>query len=489
MSIKNKVQLITYPDSLGGDIKAIGENLSKHFADCFDGGIHILPPFPSTGDRGFAPTTYDRIAPRFGSWQDVKKLGETYDIMIDIMINHISRQSEQFQDFLARGNESDYADLFITLDKVWPAGIPKQEEVDKIFLRRSTPFSTYPLASGGEVTVWTTFGQDDPSEQVDLDMTSPIGKEFIEKIFSRLEEHNITQVRMDAIGYITKKRGTNCFYVEPEIHQLLAELKAMAGRFNIEILPEIHADQSILRDLEERGFWVYDFVLPYMVLQSILLKDGNELKKYLNNRPHNQFTMLDCHDGIPVLPDLKGNLDFDKAREVVEICVSRGANISRILSCDGKGEDGFDVHQINGTFYSMVGADDAAYLAARALQLFTPGIPQVYYEGLLAGENDYESMTAQKDGRAINRHNYSNEEIQGQAQRKVVKNLLELLRFRNQHKAFDGDFVVLPSPDSVILLEWRKNNDYCQLQIDLEKGEAMVQYSDEKGEIRHKSFT
>ncbi|MBC7251614.1 MAG: sucrose phosphorylase, partial [Anaerolineae bacterium] len=124
MPIKNQVQLITYPDSLGGDLPALHEILSRYFSDIFRGGVHILPPFPSSGDRGFAPLTYLEIEPSFGTWEDIRRIGEGFDVMLDLMVNHISRQSSYFQDFLKRGREAKYADMFITLDKVWPGGDP-----------------------------------------------------------------------------------------------------------------------------------------------------------------------------------------------------------------------------------------------------------------------------------------------------------------------------------------------------------------------------
>ena len=100
MAVKNKVQLITYPDSLGGDLKSLNQVLETYFPNTFKGGIHILPPFPSSGDRGFAPLTYTKIDPKFGDWQDIRKIGEKHDVLLDLMVNHISRQSVFFKDFL-----------------------------------------------------------------------------------------------------------------------------------------------------------------------------------------------------------------------------------------------------------------------------------------------------------------------------------------------------------------------------------------------------
>ena len=131
MAVKNQVQLITYPDSLGGDLKTLHDVLEKYFSDIFKGGIHILPPFPSSGDRGFAPLTYLEIEPQFGDWEDMRRIGEKHDILLDLMVNHISAKSTYFQDFLQNGRTSEYADLFITADKIWPDGDPPRKKSKK----------------------------------------------------------------------------------------------------------------------------------------------------------------------------------------------------------------------------------------------------------------------------------------------------------------------------------------------------------------------
>ncbi|NMB90786.1 MAG: sucrose phosphorylase, partial [Chloroflexi bacterium] len=219
MAIKNQVQLITYPDSLGGDLKSLDAVVEQDLTGICQGGIHILPPFPSSGDRGFAPLRYDRIEPRFGDWQDLRRLGERYDLLIDLMVNHISRQSPYFQDFLRKGRRSEYADLFITLDKVWPEGKPPAGDVARIFLRKpDQPFSTVAI-DGGQTTetVWTTFGSRDWSEQIDLDVRSPQTRQLLSDYLALFRSHNIKIVRLDAVGYVIKKPGTTCFMVEPEI--------------------------------------------------------------------------------------------------------------------------------------------------------------------------------------------------------------------------------------------------------------------------------
>jgi sucrose 6(F)-phosphate phosphorylase len=103
MTVKNQVQLITYPDSLGGDLKVLNQVLLNYFPDIFKGGIHILPPFPSSGDRGFAPLTYLEIEPTFGTWDDIRAIGENFDVLVDLMVNHISGNLPIFRISLKKG--------------------------------------------------------------------------------------------------------------------------------------------------------------------------------------------------------------------------------------------------------------------------------------------------------------------------------------------------------------------------------------------------
>ncbi len=484
MAVKNQVQLITYPDSLGGDLKTLNKVLTEQFADIFKGGVHILPPFPSSGDRGFAPLTYLEIDPEFGGWEDIRKIGEKFDVLVDLMVNHISQKSEYFQDFLAKGRSSKYADLFITLDKLWEDGQPVQEDIDKMFLRRPLPYSTFTIEETGEQeTVWTTFGKTDPSEQIDLDIKSEQVRQLLTDFFTNFKEQNVKIVRLDAVGYVVKKLGTSCFFVEPEIYEFLDWIMDLAKSLGIELLPEVHSHYSIQYKLAEHGFWIYDFILPYRVLETLINKSSKNLADYLKNRPHKQFTMLDCHDGIPVKPDLDGLIDTKEAKEIVDVCLERGSNLSLILSDEHKAEDGFDVHQIRCSYYSVLNSDDDAYLAARAIQFFTPGVPQVYYVGLLAGENDVENVARTGEGREINRHNFTLGEIEQSLEKPVVQRLLELIRFRNDYEAFSGEFQVLDSPDSEVRLSWRNGSKSCSLFIDLETNKSTIEYVDDSGEM------
>jgi sucrose phosphorylase len=483
VAIKNKVQLITYPDSLGGNLAALDELLASHLAGLFEGGVHILPPFPSSGDRGFAPLTYKEIEPRFGTWEDIRRIGERVPVVLDLMVNHISRQSPYFQDFLKKGRRSRYGDLFITLDKIWPGGDPPPADVARIFLRRPHhPFSTVQIPETGETEqIWTTFGNQDPSEQIDLDVRSDATQQLLTEFLALFRQQGVQMVRLDAVGYVIKAPGTSCFMVEPAIYEFLEWLTGVAAGMGLELLPEVHADYATRFRLAQHGYWSYDFVLPLLVLHTLLSKSSARLREYLKICPRQQFTMLDCHDGIPVLPDVQGILSNAQAQRVVAVCVARGANVSQLLSA-GRAAGGFDAHQINCAYYSALDGDDDVYLAARAIQFFAPGVPQVYYVGLLAGRNDQTAVQATGEGRAINRHNYGVREIEQALDTEVVQRLLKLIRFRNEYPAFEGEFSVLDSSDAGLSLAWQKSDKRCQLTVDLDTYAAVIAYTGDRGE-------
>ena len=485
MQINNQVQLITYPDSLGADLPALERLLQQYFQDVFPGGIHILPPFPSSADRGFAPTDYFQIDPRFGSWEDLRRLGERFPVLLDLMVNHLSRQSAYFKDFARRGRRSPHAGLFLTLDKIWPGADPPAEEVEEIFLRRpAPPFVEIPIAETGEVErVWATFGTAGWSEQIDLDVNSAATRALFADILAHFSRHGVKFVRLDAVAYVTKKPGTNCFFVEPEIYEFLKWMEETAQGLGIGLLPEVHAQPELQVKLARRGYRVYNFILPLLVLHTFTNRSSAALQQHLHACPQMQFTNLDTHDGIPVWPDLAGALDLDSAQVVVQKCLERGANLSRIFSPRHQPRPDFDAHQINITYYDALGRDDQAYIAARAIQLFSPGVPQIYYVGLLAGENDLLAVERTGERRAINRHNFTEAEVERALEKPVIRRLLELIRFRNRHPAFNGDFRVIDSPEHLLRLAWKEGDAYCELQVDLERQSALIQHRTVDGKL------
>lgn len=430
MQIKNEAMLITYSDSLGKNMKDLKFVLETYFKESI-GGVHLLPFFPSTGDRGFAPSDYTTVDPELGSWEDVDALGEQYYLMFDFMINHISRESKFFQDFKKNHENSPYKDMFIRVHEFFPPGRPSQEDIDLIYKRKDkAPFQTVHFEDGTTEEVWNTFGE----EQIDLDVKKEIVKEFIRETIKDMASHGCSLIRLDAFAYAVKKLDTNDFFVEPEIWDLLDEVRAEAAKYQVELLPEIHEHYSIQMKIANHDYFVYDFALPMVVLYSLYSGKSNRLANWLKMSPMKQFTTLDTHDGIGVV-DARDLLTDEELVYTSEQLYKVGANVKKVYSSEKY--NNLDIYQINSTYYSALGNDDASYLLSRVIQCFAPGIPQIYYVGLLAGENDIELLEATKEGRNINRHYYTLEEIEKEVERLVVKQLLSLLRFRNTSKAFD----------------------------------------------------
>ena len=100
--------------------------------------------------------------------------------------------------------------------------------------------------------------------------------------------------------------------------------------------------------------------------------------------------------------DVRGLLPDEEIGRTREDIFKYGANVKKIHNTAKY--HNLDIYQINCTYYSALGEDDAAYLIARAVQFFAPWIPQVYYVGMLAGRNDIALLESTREGRNINRH-------------------------------------------------------------------------------------
>ena len=475
MKIKNEAMLITYCDSLGNNLKDLNKVLDKHLNGVV-GGIHLLPFFPSTGDRGFAPSDYTVVDQAFGTWEEVEALGEKYYLMFDFMINHISRESKFFQDFKQNHEDSPYKDMFIRIHEFFPENRPTSEDIDLIYKRKDkAPFQEVTFADGTTEQVWNTFGE----EQIDLDVTKEVTKQFIKDTLKDMASHGCSLIRLDAFAYAIKKLDTNDFFVEPEIWELLDEVREEAAKYDCELLPEIHEHYTIQMKIADHDYYVYDFALPMITLFSLYSGKSNRLAHWLKMSPMKQFTTLDTHDGIGVV-DAKDLLTDEELNYTSEELYKVGANVKKIYS--SASYNNLDIYQINSTYYSALGDNDRSYLLARAIQCFAPGIPQIYYVGLLAGKNDIELLENTKEGRNINRHYYSLPEIDEEVKRPVVKSLFDLLRFRNTASAFDlaGEILVeTPSEETIIITRRDSQGDRAVLTANLQTKDFEVKHNGE----------
>ena len=250
--------------------------------------------------------------------------------------------------------------------------------------------------------------------------------------------------------------------VEPEIYDFLDWLIGVADGLGLVVLPEVHDRYATHEKLAAHGYWTYDFVLPGLLLHAFETGRLPRLADHLARSPERQFTMLDCHDGIPVRPDLDGILDPAEMLRLADV-VQRAWRERQPDPVGQPRRRRVDVHQLNCTYYSALDCDDDRYVAARAIQLFARGVPQIYYVGLLAGENDHAAVERTGEGRAINRHDYTTAEVEAEIGRPVVGRVMDLIRLRNSHPAFAGTLEVSSPGPSSIRMSWRHEDDACEL--------------------------
>ena len=473
MTLKNAVQLIVYPDSLGSDLVELHYVLRRYLSDAI-GGVHLLPFYPSSADRGFAPLTYDTVDPAFGSWHDVNLIGREFDLIIDFMVNHISRQSVYFQDYMEKGPESEFADMFLTFNKLSPNGEISEADLAKVYTRKPRPpYTILHRADGSKEKIWCTFDY----EQIDLDWQARKTHDVMRRYLIQLSRTPAKMIRMDAFAYCTFEIGTNCFFLEPQVWELLSWLEDYVSPFGVEILPEVHEHFRYHQKISEHGYWTYDFSLPMLVLNTLYHRTSRVLKQWLAICPRRQITTLDSHDGIGVV-DVQDLISPEDIQRTLDDLDQKGSNTRKIFS--GPEYDNLDIYQVNCTYYSALGCNDDAYIAARAIQFFTPGIPQVYYVGLLAGENDIDLVQQTKNGRDINRHNYTLDEVHREIRKPVVQRLLRLMAFRCRCRCFDGEFAIEDAPDDQLRLSWAQLPHQAELHVDLTTYATRIVYYDEK---------
>lgn len=467
--MQNKVQLITYVDRLGGgNLRHLHGLLQGPLKGLF-GGVHLLPFYdPIDGaDAGFDPIDHTRVDPRLGRWADLQALAADIDVMADVIVNHISAHSPQFKHFAQHGDASAFAGLFLTYDRVFPHGAREADLLALYRPRPGLPLTAATLADGSKRLLWTTF----TPQQIDIDVRHPQGRAYLASVLQTLANHGVSMVRLDAVGYAIKKAGHSGFMM-PETFAFIDEFAAQARALGVEVLVEIHSHHSLQCEVAGRVDWVYDFALPPLVLHALMSGRADALSRWVAMRPANALTVLDTHDGIGIIDvgadrdGRPGLLPPDELDRLVAWIHDNSAGQSR--QATGAAASNLDLYQVNCSFYDALGADEEAYLAARAIQFFLPGVPQVYYMGLLAGRNDMALLAKTGVGRDINRRCYTTAEVEAALGQAVVHRLLALIRLRNTHPAFQGHFEQRPAPAHELHLHWQHGAHHATLVVDLQ---------------------
>ncbi len=317
--------------------------------------------------------------------------------------------------------------------------------------------------------------------QMDVNAKSPLVWEYYNEVLSKLGDYGCSILRLDAFAYLHKEIGCSNFFNKPGTWQYLSTINEIATKNNLTLLPEIHAEYGLhLHDeVANEGYAIYDFFTPGLILHAIEMHTTKALlpwAKEIVAKGYQTVNMLGCHDGIPLL-DLRGKevngtyypglLADAEIEKIMQIILDRGGRVKNLYGADGKK---ISYYQVNATYYSAIGEDDDKMLLARAIQMFMPGIPQVWYLDIFCGKNDYEAVEkAGADGhKEINRSTLSLDSIRTSLERDVVKKQLELIKLRNTSAAFDGEVIFQESVENRLHITWQNGDNFATLNADLE---------------------
>ena len=552
-TLPHGVMFNAYPDSMGCNLADAIELLKRReFKDVFS-LFYILPTFfHSDLDRGFSVIDYDLNEVLVGpeDLAELEKLG--IQIKLDLVLNHLSVRSPQFQDLLKNGEDSPYLDFFIDWDKFWkgnghegPEGdvTPHKEHLDKLFMRKpDLPILKVRFPDGSLKAYWNTFYQkvdfaeitaldlaeiegldsdqaqdivdhvkvvlkdkgyleavdlahvahlkDDIIKavctkreylgQMDVNARSELVWAFYDETLRKLSGYGAKIIRLDAFAYLHKEPGQPNFFNRPGTWEYLERLKGIAQQYGLTIFPEIHAEygSGIFEEIAQEGYPVYDFFFPGLVIDALDRGDGEALRRWMKEIVDKQLqtiNMLGCHDGIPVLdlrgktvdgtyhPGLLGDEQIDAAMQRI---IDRGGLTKNLYDADGKK---IDYYQVNATYFSALGEDERKLLLARAIQMFMPGVPQVWYLDLFAGINDYAAASRGRTAghKEINRTTLKWVDLEDGLKRRVVLDQLELIRFRNTSTAFRGELTIHDTEPHLLHIVWRHADESATLKADL----------------------
>jgi sucrose phosphorylase len=321
--------------------------------------------------------------------------------------------------------------------------------------------------------------------QMDLNIKSPLVWEYYEDTLKKLAGYGAEIIRLDAFAYAPKEPGARNFLNDPGTWDLLKGIRALADKCGLTLLPEIHSkyEEKIHEKLAEQGYMTYDFFLPGLIIDALETSRNEFLIRWIRDMQEKGIrvvNMLGCHDGIPLL-DLKGLIADEQIQGLIDIVVKRGGYVK-----DLHGKKNI-YYQVNATYYSALGEDDAKLLLARAIQIFMPGKPQVWYLDLVAGKNDHAAVEKAGPGghKEINRTNLTLEQAFKGLEKNVVRRQLSLLRFRNSFPAFgfDAKLEILDSKPQELKLRWENNGCAATLEANLKDYSCNITATDEKGKV------
>jgi len=337
--------------------------------------------------------------------------------------------------------------------------------------------------------------------QMDLNARSEKVWEFYDETLRKLHGYGARFVRLDAFAYLHKQPGMSNFFNKPGTWEYLERLKKLAAKYNLLLIPEIHSEYGtgIHQEMTKEGYVIYDFFFPGLVIDAIERGANEALLRWIDELQSSKMmtvNMLGCHDGIPVL-DLVGKevegvfhaglLEDEHVNEVMQRIVDRGGRVKNLYGPDG---NKISYYQINATFFSALGEDEQKLRLARAIQLFMPGVPQVWYLDLFAGKNDYAAADQGGTGghKEINRTNLTVADVELGLEQSVVRDQLNMIRLRNTSRAFEGELEVGETEPHLLRLAWTNGDSKAVLNANLEDHNFVINYTDEAGQEKPMTF-
>jgi glycosidase len=439
------VILITYGDQVSEPgqppLQTLAEVLEEHVEGVVT-GVHILPFFPYSSDDGFSVIDHAAVDPDLGTWADVERLGRSFRLMFDAVVNHISAHSRWFQEFL-RGNP-DFADYFIVVEE--------GTDLSQVVRPRALPLLTRVQTAGGERLVWTTFSAD----QIDLNYANPdVLLEVIEILLLYVEK-GADIIRLDAIAYLWKKVGTPCIHLE-EAHRVVKLLRAVLDAVapHVVLITETNVPHqenvSYFGDGSDEAQMVYQFPLPPLVLHALHSGDASRLSGWaagLNTLSESAtfFNFLASHDGIGVRP-VEGILSPSEVQGLVERTLAHGGHVSYKAEPDG----GQTVYELNISYFDALSDPRGSealdlqvrrFLASQAIMLSLAGVPGIYVHSLFGSRSYYAGVEQTGRYRSINREKFQRGQLvqaladPSSLRHQVFYPYLHLVRTRAAHPAF-----------------------------------------------------
>jgi sucrose phosphorylase len=445
---QSDVVLITYADQVHAEgstpLKAQLDFLLDHSLDEVIQCVHLLPFCPSTSDDGFSVVDYLAVDPESGTWNDIANLGDSFDLMFDLVLNHVSQKHEWFQRYL--DGDPDFAEFFIDQDPL--------ADLTAVVRPRSLPLLTEFQSADGVKHLWTTFSED----QVDLNYANPRVMLAMLETLVQYARHGARIIRLDAIAFLWKEVGTDCIHL-PQTHAAVRLMRRVLDRVvpGTLILTETNVldaeNISYFGNGDDETHMVYQFSLPPLLLDAVHSGETSVLRDWLKTLkpPAQQTTFLNftaSHDGIGVRP-LEGIVPAERVEKLADIVRSHGGRVNTRRNPDGSDSP----YELNITYLEAV-ADSSAvapaeharrFLATQAIMLSMQGVPAVYFHSLVGSPNDQVGVEESGQNRRINRHKYNRDELEAvlsdphSLQRRVFDGYRRLLEVRLVQPAFHPD--------------------------------------------------